>query len=266
MAEGREQRDSGAGAADAVADERGVPANDGAPGQRFTDATFREHLASAAMQQYIRSVIIARLLGSAPPGLVDDLVQQASLNALAAKARPRANRTLARHFRKNAAHEHWLDPEADVAVAPNPHPDETGDAAPEWVIAEWLRGAIAGDDRDQETYELLRYKADTEKSYAEVAEDHAMTEGALKSRVFAFRGKYEPRWRRRQRTILLWILLGAAAAVGVGLLVWWLLRPAMPVIGPDVEPVPVPTPTVTVTEPAPQNQALPPEPRKPNLP
>lgn len=51
-----------------------------------------------------------------------------------------------------------------------------------------------------------------------------MTEGALKSRINALKTKYEPRWKRRQRMILLLILFGVAAVMAI--ILWLLSRPA----------------------------------------
>jgi len=41
-----------------------------------------------------------------------------------------------------------------------------------------------------------------------------MTVGALKSRVFVFRGQYEPQWRHRRQMIVLLLLFGATVVVG----------------------------------------------------
>jgi hypothetical protein len=61
------------------------------------------------------------------------------------------------------------------------------------------------------------------KTHAQVATDHGMTEGAFKSRIRALKTKYEPQWRRRQRTFILFLLAGVAAAIAAFA---WLLWPS----------------------------------------
>ena len=73
-----------------------------------------------------------------------------------------------------------------------------------------------------------------------------MTLTALSSRIFEFKGKYLPRYKReRDRSILLILLLGASL-VAVGVALWLLLHRAQ--ITPPVVPVgPAPVPSVTAS-------------------
>jgi DNA-directed RNA polymerase specialized sigma24 family protein len=213
----------------------------------LSDEDFRAFLARKDAQKRIREVVVKRLHKKAPTDLVEDITQQANVDALAARSRPQSMETalgwlgtvsaraVVNHFRRNAVHEKWLKPDVDVEELP-PEPDgATGPfAPPSWLLTDWLRPRVAGDPREQETYELLVYKANTGKTHAQVALDHGMSEGALKSRIHALKTKYEPEWRRRQRMVLMLLLFGAALAIVV--LAWLLWLPGDPPLGQDVPP------------------------------
>ena len=217
-------------------------------------------------------MVRARVRRDTPEADIEDLIQKANLEAIASKSHPRTlatargwlgvltARTVVRHYRESKG-KSWLELDGEI--------DERGESGTvpdrEWLISAWLSKAVAGNEREQETFELVVYKANTGKSYQEVANDHAMTEGALKSRVFALATKYEPRWRRRQSMIILLLLFGAA---GLVLLVVWLLRPPP---HENIQPahdfvIPAAKPTVVPTD-DPFNRALPhEEPAKPPVP
>jgi DNA-directed RNA polymerase specialized sigma24 family protein len=215
-----------------------APASDVRLTTHLTGAQLRDFVSRADTQRHIRKVIVARLNGQAPAHLIDDLVQQANLEVLASKSPPRsmatangwvaivAARTIAHHFRRDAVHAKWLKPEVEVEELATEAAEADGASDPKWLITNWLGPLVVENARDQETYELLLYKARTGKTHAEVAADHAMTEGALKTRIRALKTKYEPQWRRRQRMILVFILLGAAATIAA--LVWLLTPKASP--------------------------------------
>ena len=75
-------------------------------------------------------------------------------------------RTVVNHFRLHAVDKKWLVP--NVAVDELPPDEPHGPLEPEWLVTKWLAPRIAGDPRLQETYELLRYKAETDKTLAQV--------------------------------------------------------------------------------------------------
>jgi DNA-directed RNA polymerase specialized sigma24 family protein len=248
-----------------------APLSDVRGWQSLSDEELRAFVSSKDSQARMLRVVKARIRRGTPADVVADLVQEASLEALTSKWRPRTLatapgwlatltvRTVARHFRQQDEETQWLevDSEIDERGAPDAVPDA------EWLISKWLAKAVAGSERDQETCELIAYKATTGRTYEEVARDHAMTEGALKSRFFTLKTKYEPRWRQRQRTILLLLLLGA---IGLALLVVWLFRrPPHEHIEPAHDfVIPADKPSAVPTE-GPFNQALPPDPPpKPN--
>jgi DNA-directed RNA polymerase specialized sigma24 family protein len=210
------------------------PASDARLKTSISIEELRSFLARPATQAHIRKVVVARLNRKAPGALIEDLVQDANVDASAAQSRPRSietatgwmgtvtARAIVNHFRREAADAKYLEPGVDVQELPAEPDESQGSVAPEWLLTEWLRPRVAEDPRDQETYELLVYKAETGKTHAQVAADHGMSEGTLKSRIRALKMKFEPQWRRRQRMFVLLILLGVAAAV-TGLV--WLLWP-----------------------------------------
>ncbi len=197
-----------------------------------TDAQLRSLLGLRETQEYIRSVVVGRVRKETPRSDIDDLVNDANIAALTSKSRPRSMETargwlgtvtaraVAIHFRRGAKHEKYLELEADVEELAA-EPDD--DLEPRMSISPWLASQVAGNPRDQETYEILRYKAETGKSHAEVAADHAMTTAALKNRISKFKARYEPQWRARERMILVLLLFGIGVVVAV--LAWLLLRP-----------------------------------------
>lgn len=130
-------------------------------------------------------------------------------------------------------------------------------------IGQWLAPLVADHPRDQETYELLIYKSRTGKGHEQIAEEHAMTTAALKNRIYKFKLKYEPQWRRhktrRQRFFVFLFLLG----LGVAALVAYLLgRPQRVPIGPN--PVPSFTPTTPTYAPDDRPGVSHPRPYSPN--
>jgi len=138
------------------------------------------------------------------------------------------------HFRRGKTDLAWLNREVDVEKQPDEPAELPGDT---WLVAHWLDRAVAKDERDQQTYEMIRYKARTGKTDEQVAADHFMTYAAWTCRLSRFRTKYAPRWRRRQLFVIL--MLGGGAAVVV-FLAWHWWKAMQPDIGPD-RPFPTPS-------------------------
>ncbi len=224
------------------------------PSTQITRDQLRAFLAEASTQERIRAVVARRLRDKAAATLIDDIAQEANTAALESDTRPAsmrtasgwiatvASRAVVDYFRREVKHRDFVDPEAD--------PDELASDAetPEggWLLSAWawLAAQLAHDSGDQETFELLVYKAQTRKGYEEVAAEHGMTAPTLHNRVHQFKKKYEPRWRKRQeRMLLLAILFGGATILVVAWTVWQFMhtRP-----GPGPTP---PAPTVTVPPP-----------------
>ena len=151
-----------------------------------SSAELRAFIARAETQARIREIVVARVGKEAPGDLIKDLVQSAIEAALQAKSPPRSMETargwvgtvtaraVVDHFRRDAVHIRWLRRDVEVEELPS-EPDEPGEGvAPPWLLTGWLRPRVAGNPRDQETYELLLYKATTGKTHAEVAANHAI--------------------------------------------------------------------------------------------
>jgi DNA-directed RNA polymerase specialized sigma24 family protein len=239
--------------------ELGIPSSDISPmasdippsasSSTVTDAQLRAFLAHPDAQKRIRAIVAARLRAGAPEALRDDIVQQTNVTVLTTRSRPRsldtaqgwlaaiATRAVARQLRADGARARWLD--TNVAIDDEDGPaaavpsDGRGDG---WLLSRWLAHAVAGSPRDQETLELLCYQADSGKTHADVAAEHATTEDALRRRVARFKSKYLPRYRRRRTAILVAIYAGAFT---LALLGWLFYHP-----GPEAAKRPKSSPPV----------------------
>ena len=92
----------------------------------LTGAELRAFLALPATQARIRQIVVTRLNGKAPGALIADLVQQANLAALTAKSPPKSMatatgwlgtltaRAVVNHFRRDAVHAKYLEPEVEI--------------------------------------------------------------------------------------------------------------------------------------------------------
>ena len=241
-----------------------------------TDAEARRHapsrprafdlhafLGRAETQARLRAVVVRRLRG-APAPLVDEVVQAANLAALKAKSPPRAAETASGwlatvavravidRIRKNASERRWLDPAPDVDELSDETAAATEEAASNpWLVSTWLARVVGSSERDQETPELLCYKARGGKTYEEVAADHGTTVASLKSRFHEFKKRYARQWRRRQMMFVFVFGGGVAVVAIVVYVVAQLLRPVPP--PPPPAPAAVPSasaPPDTTFEPA----------------
>jgi len=200
----------------------------------ISPAALRALLAEPDTQKRIRAVVSSRVRSGTPDAVRDDIVQQANLALLQSPSRPRSpkralawlsavtQRQVANYFRARAAEARWLELDDD----PDARPDERESrefVAPEdpWMIAPWLAQAVTANPRDQETLEFLLYKAESRKTYEEVAADHALGAKALVGRVVQFKKKYLPRHQRRRRNVALALLAGALTLAFLGSLFWY---------------------------------------------
>ncbi len=240
------------------------PLSDVRAWQSVPDEQFREYLQRPATQARIASIVKARVNDGTPDHVLDDIVQDANVSAITSTARPRtpatapgwlatvAVRAVADYFRHQAVHAKWLNRDAEIEELAGEVEEPPDDG---WLLGPWLAKVVSQSERDQATYELIRYRANTGKTIEQVAEDHAMTPGALKSRTFALKTKYEPRWKRRERMIVLLLLLGALA---VAALVAWLLRPSPHVYLQPLRELVVPAgPNISAPREEPVNQTPP---------
>ena len=245
--DGPPERDDGApeGPADAPVEDLLAGPPPGIPPSRVTGAELRAFLGTKRTVRRLTRFVRKRLGGNVPDHVVEEIVSDAFARALAARARPRSADTmfgwlrgvtrhaLADYFEKRTAErEHLVDPAEGVdweAIAG----DEAGER--ELELDEWLTRAVRRNERDQETLELLFYKAERGKTDDEVARDHGMTATAWRVRVHRFRAKYAPRWGRRDLGMLTLLILGGAS-VAVAL-VWWIVTRSAPPAPPKATPV-----------------------------
>jgi hypothetical protein len=116
--------------------------------------------------------------------------------------------------------------------APTELVDEMVDATTEvgWavdgvMIRPWLEEQVAGNDRDEELFDILIGKAQTGATYEALAAAHGMALPALTSRIFQFKKKYGPRYKRYRERAMLLILVGGAALLALMIaLVLWIVR------------------------------------------
>jgi DNA-directed RNA polymerase specialized sigma24 family protein len=241
-----------------------------------SEAQLWAYLGQQATQNRISRLVSWFVSEKTPAFVVEEIAQEANIAAMMAKSRPRSTETMAawlrtvvrravcHHFRAGASDQKWLNRDEDVEEVGAEPVESPGDL---WLIGDWLRPAVAHDERDQETFELIGYKARGDKTDQEVADEHGMTYAAWTSRLSRFKKKYEPRWRRRERALLLLRFGGAAVVLTlVAYVLWRLLSSVSPAHAPlpappppvSAEPAPAPTPSEEPFMPAdPTHQAKP---------
>ncbi|HEY1697518.1 MAG TPA: sigma factor [Polyangiaceae bacterium] len=86
---------------------------------------------------------------------------------------------------------------------------------------------LIGDDADDRvTRDIIREKAETKKTYAQIAKERGTTHNAVHLRVYRFKEKYGARVRRRNRMVFFGKLFAAvAAALAVGAILWAIFQP-----------------------------------------
>ena len=90
-------------------------------------------------------------------------------------------------------------------------------------LFQWLERQVAQSPIDRETFEIVLEHGLGQKTYRAIADERGMTLTVLSSRVFAFRQKYAPRYKReRDRVLILLLLFGVAI---VAIVLWLLSRP-----------------------------------------
>ena len=106
------------------------------------------------------------------------------------------------------------DDEPPAFPEPSYDPRAAGDDEGEvdaWLVRQWLEKQVAGDPRDEETLAILLEHAQGEKTYQAIARERGMTLPALSNRIFEFKSRYIPRYKRwRNRAVLLLVLGGVA--------------------------------------------------------
>ncbi len=214
-----------------------------------------DYLALPETQKAVSKLVRSLTAEGTPAPVLEDLEQEAYVAALSAQSRPRSpetmkawlktlvRRAICDYFRTGKRDETWLERDEDVEEQPAEPVDPPEDP---WLVHDWLKNAVAGDELDTETFEMLTYRARTGKTDREVAEDHGLTYAAWTNRLSRFKKKYVERYERRRMVLLL--LGGAVVALVVviaAIVLRALLAPAPPVSRPPraLEPAPVPAPT-----------------------
>jgi DNA-directed RNA polymerase specialized sigma24 family protein len=248
-----------------------------------------------------RTMLMSIVASKVPMADVENLVQDAIREALETSDRNLpdreealrawlatiARRVVADFFVKRARRAKYEGPMPDYAAADEGDDDESEHGKPPappepsydpraaedgdgevhgWLVREWLEKQVGAHPRDRETLAIVLEHGAGKKTYEQIAEEHGLTPAALSSRIFEFKAKYTPRYRRWRNRALTLIFLGGAAiaAIVVALWIMW-SRPAE--IGPDRAPprpsaVPVPSATASAT-PEPFEPALPTPPKRP---
>jgi hypothetical protein len=231
--------------------DRDSPPPDEPPPQPVSDV-FRDFMGQDSIQDLILRVVRKRIFFNAPQSLVDEIVSDANIACLEAKTKPAdmekgpawvagvTVNVVRLHFRRCAKDQRWIHRDADVdevaleEIAP-PVFEAVDDASLFDSIDTWLDKVVARSARDQETLKILRHKARTKQTDAQVVEHFGLSSvSALSSRVHYFKTKYEDRRRRwlaqRERTIALWfkIGMGVAAAIVLAAIAWWFWQSGHP--------------------------------------
>jgi DNA-directed RNA polymerase specialized sigma24 family protein len=201
-----------------------TPANDLVRSALEAYVSSREKLAQMRKQ-------VARKV---PGDDVDDVLNDAVTRALRAKSPPDTvngipgwmrtlvRRSIARYHRKKHARDEHETPTESIDEVVDPRTEEGWDVDG-LLIRPWLEKQVAGDERDEELFDILMEKARTGMTYEALAARHGMTLPALTSRIFVFKRKYGPRFDRYKRNTFLLLFLGGVAVIALALVLWWLL-------------------------------------------
>jgi RNA polymerase sigma factor (sigma-70 family) len=199
-----------------------------------------------------------KIAGKVRPDDVDDVLQTAVEKAISTRSLPRSQdripgwvrtvvrRAIARYYRRKQAREEreGLTDLIDEYVDPS---TEEGFRIDGWMVP-WLEKQVAGDDRDEELFDMLLEKAHTGMTYDELAAKHGLTTAALHSRLFRFKKKYGPRYDRAKRNAILLVLGGVLAIVALAIALWLLRARLFQVERPHPAPA---VPTAPAFVPAP---------------
>jgi DNA-directed RNA polymerase specialized sigma24 family protein len=155
------------------------------------------------------------------------------------------------------------DDEAVADIDPSHDPRAEDRRVEGVLLKQYLARAVAGNARDEETLGWVLAWSDEDKSYQVIAKEAGVAPATVHTRVFEFRKKYLPRYRRfRDRTILVLLLL----LLVVGLLLYLLWPPERHDIVPARDFTWPPPPSASASAaPAPVdsfNNALPRPPRQ----
>jgi len=170
------------------------------------------------------------------------------------------------------------DDEGLVDADPSFDPEKTDFRAEGWLLRRFLRDAVAGNARDEETLSWMVAWSDDDKTYKQIADENGLAVGVVNSRVFEFKKKYAPRFDRYRNRLVVLLLIGLLAAVALAYALLPRAKSEPPIL-PDREgelapprpsaappPAPPPTPTGARFDQAAPTPPAPALPAKPALP
>jgi len=245
------------------------------PPKPLAAEVIRNFLAQAERTGLLKRLVAPR----APPEHVDDLAHDTFAEALMAMTTspPQkedalqawlatiARRTVANFHTKRARREKYEAPmpveaadatgdasdddRPDGSREPSYDPRTADDETYPWLARRWLEKQVENNPRDKETLAILLEHAHGGKTYEDIAAAHGMTLTAVSARIFEFKGKYLPRYKRwRNRAVLLVLLGGIIVVAAVAILVMWLFagraelvepaRPEAPLVAPPPSVLP----------------------------
>jgi DNA-directed RNA polymerase specialized sigma24 family protein len=183
-------------------------------------STVRDRFADAGLRRSLVAMVRRRV----PPHEVDEIVQSTLADACASKTVPseadaleRWVRGIARHkiadYHRHAHREVSIEPDALAASAVSDHSAHEA--------ADLLRWAERESDRD-DTLDWLLREGDGEKLQT-IAREEQVPAARVRQRVARLRRHFRARWAAQ-----------IAAALAMGALIMWLMRPKPPVVAPVV--------------------------------
>ena len=241
------------------------------PGVAVTRELTYAFLAKKATRDRIREVVEHRVPKGTQEANVNDIIQEVNVRAMettslaetVAGMRPWISRVAQNHvidhYRGEAKHLRWLNPSVDVQELPPdaaaegddvelPAEDPTAPPRPieqvdKRMLGPWLHDHVET-KAEKLTLEMIKQKAVTGQSNAQVAAEFGMTEGAFDQRVYRFKAKWIPKWKKHKRDQALVIVL---VALLLGAALWWLFHgKAHEEARPTAVPVLAPAPTASV--------------------
>jgi len=118
-----------------------------------------------------------------------------------------------------------------------------------FLLRQYLKQAVKGNARDEETLSWILQWTDEGKGYQEIADAAGVSRAKVEARVHRFKHKYFARYEKwRDRAVVFLVLLGAVLLL---VLLAWLLNRPKAVEQPTQEPAPVPADAATVLAPLP---------------
>ena len=248
-------------------------------------------LAKNSTQDRIRQVVAATLPKGAKESDVDEVSQRVNLKAMSTASLPRsveemrpwigtvaANATTD-YLKERTRDRKRFDRTHDVSDLPDDEalseavgsipvvgaassePDASLEGGP---LYDWLSSRTTS-AADKLTLEMIRTKAVTKASNAQVAAEFGMSVAAYDNRLLRFKAKWMPQWKRYQRMRLALLLVIVLLLLAMAALAWLIIRPRprtthTPQLTPPVVPV-LPAPSASASEGPPRfDQALPPSP------